>query len=88
MVNVPADPENVLLPISVAVGDDDMAMKGPLIRQMEEILIKKKEDNEVNIMKGAKHGFAVREDKSDAYQLECANKAEEQAIDWFTKWLA
>jgi len=86
-VVVPADVEAVSIPISVAVGNEDMAMKGPQIKQMEEILmVKNRGDNEVNIMPGAKHGFAVREDKSDPFQMECADKAEKQAIDWFTRW--
>lgn len=89
MVNVPADVEAVTLPLSVAIGNDDMAMKGPLIKQMEEILtIKKKGDHEVNIMPGAKHGFAVREDPNDKFQAECADKAEAQAIAWFARWFA
>lgn len=89
MVNVPSDVEAVTLPLSIAVGNDDMAMKGPLIRQMEEILtVKKKGDHEVNIMPGAKHGFAVREDPNDKFQGECADKAEAQAIAWFTRWFA
>lgn len=89
MVNVPSDPEKVEIPISVAVGNEDMAMKPELIRKMEEILMGKKGvENEVVIMKGAKHGFAVRQDKGDEYQVECADKAEKQAIEWFWKWFA
>jgi dienelactone hydrolase len=87
MVSVPADIEAVNVPLSVAVGDNDMAMKAPLIKQMKEILeVKKKGDHEVNILPGAKHGFAVRTNPEDSFQMECADKAEVQAIQWFTRW--
>jgi dienelactone hydrolase len=87
MLSVPVDIDAVKLPISVAVGNEDMAMNGKDIKIMEEILtVKKKGDNEVNIMPGAKHGFAVREDPNDQFQSECADKAEKQAIEWFTRW--
>ena len=88
MVSVPKDIEEVKMPLSVAIGNDDMAMKGPLIQQMKEILEKKKDDHEVVIMPGAKHGFGVRTDQKDPLQVECADKAEVQAIDWFTRWFA
>jgi len=85
---VPKDIEAVTLPLSVAVGEDDMALKGPLIMQMKEILEAKKEEHEVVIMPGAKHGFAVRTNPEDKLQMEYAEKAEEQAISWFSKWFA
>jgi dienelactone hydrolase len=89
LVTVPKDIEGVNLPLSVAVGNEDMAMKGPQILQMKEILeVKKKGDHEVVIMPGAKHGFAVRVNPKDEWQMECAEKAEVQAIDWFSKWFA
>lgn len=88
MVSIPKEIEAVTLPLSVAVGEDDMAMGAPLIQQMKEILEKRKDDHEVVIMPGAKHGFAVRTDPKDPLQMEYADKAELQAIDWFTRWFA
>ena len=83
----PHDIEAITIPISVAVGDKDMAMKASLIQQMKEILeVKKKGDHEVNIIPGAKHGFAVRTHPDDKYEVECAEKAEVQAIEWFNRW--
>jgi dienelactone hydrolase len=87
MVSVPKDIEPVTVPLSVAVGNEDMAMSTPLIQQMKEILEKKKDDHEVVIMPGAKHGFAVRTDPEEPLQMECADKAEVQAISWFSRWL-
>jgi dienelactone hydrolase len=86
MVNVPQEIEAVTVPLSVAIGDEDMAMKRPLIQQMKEILEKKKDDHEVVILPGAKHGFAVRTEPEDKLQLEYADKAEQQAINWFSRW--
>ena len=85
---MPKDIDGVELPLSVAVGEEDMAMKGPLIQQMKDILeVKKKGDHEVIILPGAKHGFAVRSHPEDKVQLEHAETAEVQAIAWFKRWL-
>jgi len=88
-IEVPKDAEAVTIPTSVAIGDGDMAMKLPLVKQMKEILEKKKAgDHEVVIIPGAKHGFACRNHPTDKYEMECAEKAEDQAIAWFTRWFA
>ena len=88
-MSVPKDIEAVNIPLSVAVGNEDMAMGGKDILKMKEILeVKKKGDHEVVIMPGAKHGFAIRTDPKDEFQMECAEKAEVQAIEWFTRWFA
>lgn len=66
-----------------------MQMKGPKILELKELLeVKKKGDHEVVIIPGAKHGFAVRVDAKDAFQAECADKAEEQAVSWFSRWFS
>ncbi|KAF4628251.1 hypothetical protein G7Y89_g9897 [Cudoniella acicularis] len=86
-LEVPIDINAITIPISVAVGDEDMALKAPLIRQMKEILeAKEGQNHEVHIMPGAKHGFAVRTHPEDKREMECAEKAEVQAIEWFTRW--
>ena len=69
-----------MLPLSVAVGNEDQAMTAPMVQQMMDILKKKKDDHEVIIMPGATHGFAVRTDPDDPLQMEYADKAEVQAI--------
>jgi dienelactone hydrolase len=88
LLKVPKDIDPITVPLSVAVGNEDEWLSGPLIQQMKEILEKKKDDHEVVIMPGAKHGFAVRTDPKDPFQMECADKAEVQAINWFTRWFA
>lgn len=85
---MPQDIENVNIPLSVAVGNEDMAMKSDDILKMKEILeVKKKGDHEVVILQGAKHGFGVRTDREDEEQMKHAETAEKQAVDWFTRWL-
>lgn len=66
-------------------------MKAPLIAQMKDILeekARKVDQFEVNIIPGAKHGFAVRTRPEDKHQMECAERAEEQAVAWFARWFA
>ncbi|KAG9231553.1 Alpha/Beta hydrolase protein [Amylocarpus encephaloides] len=88
-LEVPTDIEPITVPTSVAVGDDDMVLKGPEAKQMKEIFdTRKSTDYEVAIMPGAKHGFAVRTHPDDKHEMECAQKAEDQALAWFTRWLA
>lgn len=89
MLSVPGDVERVRLPMSVAVGDTDMALSVQGIRMLDEVLVKKgRGDHEVVVLDGAKHGFAVRLDPRDELQDRYAGVAESQAIAWFTKWLS
>ncbi|KAF4636415.1 hypothetical protein G7Y89_g1671 [Cudoniella acicularis] len=86
MLTIPKDLEPIELPICVSIGEEDMQMTAPNVLIMKEVLeVKKKGDHEVNIIPGATHGFAVRLDPKDKHQVECAEKAEVQAIEWFTK---
>ena len=88
-LKVPQDIEAITIPTSVAVGENDMAMKPPAIQQMKQILeAKKTGEHEVNIIPGAKHGFAIRTHPDDKHEMECALRAEDQAISWFAKWFA
>jgi len=91
MLVLPDDIDAVTLPLSVAVGDDDMVLKGPLALQTKDILEKKAAEageHEVVIIPGATHNFAIRPNPKDQLQMECAEKAELQAIAWFEKWLS
>jgi dienelactone hydrolase len=87
-LNVPADIDAVTRPLSVAVGNEDMALKSSLIVKMRDILEKKGDDHECVILPGARHGFSVRMDPKDEVQMGHAATAEKQAIDWFTRWLS
>lgn len=87
-IEVPKEVEAVSIPMSVAVGDADTVMKGPQALKMKEILDAKKGDFEMTILEGAKHGFAVRTHPEDEKEMECAEKAEVQALEWFARWLS
>jgi len=88
MLDVPKDIEAVQRPLSVVVGDNDMALGSKLAIKMKEILDKKGDGHECVILPGAKHGFAVRSYPDDEVQIGFGAVAEKQAINWFTKWLA
>jgi dienelactone hydrolase len=89
MLSVPSDIEKINVPLSCAVGDVDMAISKKEVLAMKEILeVKKKGDHEVNVLEGAKHGFAVRTMKDDKVQMEYADQAETQAVNWFLRWFA
>lgn len=83
---MPADIEVVTIPLSIAIGDEDMYMKAPVVQQMKTLLEGKGKDFEVVVMQGARHGFAQRTDTEDKLQMGYAENAEEQAIEWFSKW--
>ncbi|KAI9742199.1 MAG: hypothetical protein M1818_004099 [Claussenomyces sp. TS43310] len=88
LLQVPEDITPVSVPLSIAIGDVDMALKKSLVEQAKEILEKKKAgDHECIIYPGAKHGFAVRGDPDDPRQKELGEQAETQALSWFAKWL-
>jgi len=87
-LSMPRDVENLVRPVSVAVGDVDMMWKIDSIKQAQKILEEKTAgDYEVVVYPGAKHGFAIRGDPSDPKQKVMGDQAEEQALKWFGKWL-
>ncbi|KAL0942586.1 dienelactone hydrolase family protein [Colletotrichum truncatum] len=85
MVNVPSDFEKVVLPLSVANGDNDSMMGRARMVQTKEVL-GAKENCEVVEYPGAVHGFAVRGDPKDERQGEFGMRAEDQAVGWFRRW--
>jgi dienelactone hydrolase len=87
MLSIPADVQNVTVPLSIAIGDADFVMKISEVEKAKTILEKKGDDHEVVIYPGGKHGFAIRGDPKDLKQKELADQAEEQALSWFSKWL-
>ena len=82
-LSIPGDFEQVKVPLSIAVGDDDPVMTMPKIKQTQAAL-KQLEDVEFEIVvyPGAGHGFCVRADL-DHEVAKQAIDAEEQAISWF-----
>jgi len=64
MLSVPADIERVKLPLSIANGTKDFQLTPPLMEQTKEIF-SKKDNCELVVFDGAKHGFAVRSNPND-----------------------
>ena len=86
-LEIPTDAEAIKKPTSVSVGDVDAVLKKADAEKMKAILEAKGSDHEMNILPGAKHGFAVRTHPEDETETKQAQLAEDQAIAWFTRWL-
>ncbi|KAK8042207.1 dienelactone hydrolase [Apiospora rasikravindrae] len=85
-VSIPSDILAVRLPLSVANGPDDALMGREKMVQLTKIL----EDNEdaaheIVVYESARHGFANRGDPNDPKQAEIGLRAEDQAVNWFSK---
>jgi dienelactone hydrolase len=93
-VDVPREVPAVKIPLSVCIGDTDLAMPSKQIQYMKSTLegLSKKEvdgvEHEVVVLPGAKHGFAIRMDPKETKQMEFAEIAERQAVGWFGRWFA
>ncbi|KAK1445325.1 dienelactone hydrolase [Colletotrichum cuscutae] len=85
-LTLPGDLEKVVLPLSVANGDDDMMMPRARMVEAKSVLGKKGEDFEIVEYVGATHGFAVRGNPNDQRQAEFGMRAEDQAVGWFRRW--
>ncbi|KAK6209358.1 hypothetical protein LQW54_006346 [Pestalotiopsis sp. IQ-011] len=85
-IQVPDDVEAIRIPISWAVGEEDLQMKAENVRKVKEILESSKGvEHEVQLLPGAKHGFANRTDPDDEVAMAAATRAEEQAKSWFSR---
>ena len=86
----PVDWDKVQKPLSVAIGDVDLGIKVDMVKDIKVLLegeTKPQGQNEVVILPGAKHGFAIRADPNDEGQVKSAGEATAQALAWFAKWL-
>ena len=89
-VKFPEDWDKVQKPLSIAIGDVDLAIKIELVNDIKALLEgerKPKGQNEVVVYPEAKHGFAVRADPKDEGQTKSAGEALKQAVAWFGKWM-
>ncbi len=79
------------MPLCVSNGSMDMMLKADGVEMIKEAF-KKKEGSEegkyeMNVVDGAKHGFAVRGNPGDEEEKRKGQLAEDQAVDFFGKWL-
>ena len=98
LVTIPGDLEEVVLPLSVANGEDDEWMGKEKFDILKRVLEGKNEAaaaagneahevHEVVVYPGAKHGFAVRRDWTEERQKEIRDRCEDQAVAWFRRHL-
>lgn len=88
-IKVPDDIHPIRIPISWSVGEADLQMKRADIREVKSILENKKRgEHEVRLIPGAAHGFGNRTHPEDEVAMVAAERAEEQAVAWFSKWFA
>ncbi|KAL8629797.1 hypothetical protein Q9189_004470 [Teloschistes chrysophthalmus] len=84
-VVVPDEIQPIKRPLSVAVGDNDIAFKPNQVEQTKAIFAQK--DNvpsEVVIYPGARHGFAVRCNEKNEKEARQGEEARKQAVNWFS----
>lgn len=86
---LPGDIEKIKMPYSVSIGDIDFALSIRRVKQMQQILERKKAevDSEVVVVPGAAHGFAVRGNPENPREKDQADLAEDQCVRWFAKYL-
>ncbi|KAK9416796.1 putative Protein AIM2 [Seiridium unicorne] len=88
-IKVPDDIDPIKIPISWSVGEVDEQMKGEDIKKVKAILESKKDvEHDVRIIPGAKHGFAIRNHPEDKEEMAAAQRAEDQAVSWFSRWFS
>ena len=83
-LEIPSELEKISQPVSFALAENDMVIKGDLIGQLQ-AAVENLPHSEVKVYPGAGHGFCVRADvlRTDAEAQ--AAEAEDQAIAWFQR---
>lgn len=83
-VSIPEEIENVELPLSICIGNEDFALKMEGVERIKTVLNEKGDrvKSELVVVEGAKHGFAIRGDKASEEQLKQEEVAFEQAVKW------
>ncbi|MCJ1446395.1 MAG: hypothetical protein MMC23_006900 [Stictis urceolatum] len=87
MLTIPQDAEAIKLPISVAIGDADMALAHEKSLEAKKVIESKGAQHEYVIIPGAKHGFAIRNNPNNKEEVKQGLQAEDQAVEWFKKKL-
>ena len=87
---LPADAEGVNVPISVSAGSEGFVLKMDDVHKIEKAFTEKGGEAkgfEIVVVEGAKHGFAVRGNPEKEEEARQCQEAEDQAVNWFSKWL-
>lgn len=91
-LTMPTDIEAVKLPLCISNGTLDIQIKPDGMEQIKAIFKEKEKEFgegkfEMNVVEGAKHGFALRGNPGDEEENARGILAEDQAVDFFSKWL-
>ena len=94
---LPADIEAVKLPLCISNGSLDFQLKPEGVEIIKEVFARKEAELnrdgkrgkmfEMHVVEGARHGFAVRGDPGDEDEKRRGQMAEDQAVDFFARWL-
>jgi dienelactone hydrolase len=82
---IPGDVVKVKVPLSMALASNDLWVSRKEAKILEKV--EKKEPYEAVVFEGTTHGFALRNNEEDEVEVAAAEKAEEQALSWFKKWI-
>ena len=78
-------------PLCISNGSLDIALKPEGMEKIRESFARKEGfmegKYEMNVIEGAKHGFAVRGNPGDEEEKRKGQLAEDQAVEFFQKWL-
>lgn len=94
---LPADVEAVKLPLCYSNGSLDFQLKPEGNEIIKEVFTRKEVELnadgkkgtmfEMHVVEGARHGFAIRGDPGDEEEKKRGQMAEDQAVDFFGRWL-
>ncbi|KAL1304956.1 hypothetical protein AAFC00_003866 [Neodothiora populina] len=91
LVSIPADFEDVAVPIAFAVGDKDSLLSVEQVDQIKEVMDRKKKqdglESEVRVYEDQIHGWSLRGDFSSEKDKKAMDEAEKQGFKWFHKHL-
>lgn len=86
---MPADLKDVSKPLYIGHGDKDSLVSNDDAQKMKEELDSKTGvPTQLEVYADQIHGFALRGDWSSDKDREAMDKAEQQGVDWFNKYLA
>lgn len=95
LVSIPADFEPVAVPLALALGEKDSLLGEFEAKTIKELMEKKKSgeegekvESEVKIYDDQVHGFALRGDFQNEKDKKAMDKATQQGIEWFKKYLS
>ena len=95
-LSIPDEIQKLKIPILFSQGTKDVVLPMTQVKQIQEIFDTKNkaevdegkgERYQIKVVENAKHSFAVRGDPNDKEELAQAQIAEDQAVEWFEKWL-